>query len=309
MKKIKFLLFFTLTSLFCYSQMPGSSTQQPDVMDGFYLKEHLPTKRVVPYIHMRQADVMWGKRVWRVIDVREKMNHKLFYPLVSTNDRKSLFDVIKEAALVEKEITLYDLNGIDNDDKFRYPVKPKNGNVSDPAHIKNLQSYFNAPGVKKDSLDKDDNPVYDPATNKPYQVEVVTPYTSADIIRYEIKEDWFFDKQRSVLDVRIIGIAPVVYTKNKVSGDINGMTPLFWIYFPYARGVLQRYSVYNPQNDNQHMSFDDLFRKREFSSYISKESNIFDRAISPSWTGLDALLESERIKQEMFEKEHDLWHY
>ena len=34
-------------------------------------------------------------------------------------------------------------------------------------------------------------------------------YENRDIIQYEIKEDWFFDKQRSVLDVRIIGISPI----------------------------------------------------------------------------------------------------
>ena len=307
MKQIKFLSFFTFLSLFCSAQLPGSNMQQSSVMDGFYIQEHLPTKRVVPYIHMRQADVMWAKRVWRVLDVREKMNHKLFYPIEPTSDRISLFDVLKQAVLVEKELTIYD-EGVTQDDKFRFPVKSKTGNVSDPDFVKQLNGFFNTYKTE-DSLDLNDDPVYDPATNKPYPVEVPTPYTSADIIRYEIKEDWFFDKQRSVMDVRIIGIAPVVYAKNKLNGEIEGIKRLFWVYFPDCRYIFQRYSVFNPQNDAQKMSFNDLFMKREFSSYISKESNMFDRKISPSWTGLNALLESERIKQEMFEKEHDLWHY
>ncbi|MFN9324264.1 MAG: hypothetical protein ACK6A5_02620, partial [Flavobacteriales bacterium] len=63
------------------------------VLDGAYIKEHTKTKRVVPYTHIREADVMWARRVWRTIDLREKMNHPLYYPTEAINDRKSLFDV------------------------------------------------------------------------------------------------------------------------------------------------------------------------------------------------------------------------
>jgi hypothetical protein len=52
-----------------------------------------------------------------------------------------------------------------------------------------------------------------------------------------------------------------------------------------------------------------VFQKRYFASYIIKEDNVFDRSIGDYALGLDALLESERIKNEMFELEHDLWHY
>jgi hypothetical protein len=81
------------------------------------------------------------------------------------------------------------------------------------------------------------------------------------------------------------------------------------LYFPECRYVFQNFFVYNPENDAQRMSFDDLFWKRDFSSFVQKESNVFDRKISPNWDGLDALLESERVRNEIFTFEHDLWHF
>jgi hypothetical protein len=77
----------------------GSSVDAQTVLDGPYVKEHTPTRKVVPYTHLREADVMWAKRVWRVIDLREKMNHPLYYPVEPINDRKSLFDIIKQALM------------------------------------------------------------------------------------------------------------------------------------------------------------------------------------------------------------------
>ncbi len=277
-------------------------------MDGVYIQEHIPTKRVVQYTHLREADVMWARRIWRVLDLREKMNHSLFYPLEPLTDRMCLWDVIRYGALTEGSLTVYDVHGIDLDDKFRFPVKPTNGNINDPEFQERLNSFFgkkiqiNVYNQESGEQEFDDN-------GDPVKKDTIEMYVPRDIVRYEIKEDWFFDKQRSVLDVRIIGISPVIYFKNPVTDNVEGLQNLFWLYFPECRYVFQNFFVYNPSNDAQRMSFDDLFWKREFSSFIKKESNVFDRKISPNWEGLDALLESEKIRQEMFEYEHDLWHY
>ncbi|MBK9193189.1 MAG: gliding motility protein GldN [Crocinitomicaceae bacterium] len=133
-------------------------------------------------------------------------------------------------------------------------------------------------------------------------------YLSQNIVQYRLKEDWFFDKERSVLDVRIIGICPVTYKKDD-TGNIIGFNELFWLYFPECRYVFQNFFVQNKDNDAQRMSFDDLFWKRMFQSYIVKTSNIYDREIDSYKAGVDALLESERIKDEIFTFEHDLWNF
>ena len=300
------LVFFIGLSTTVLAQLPSTGVSSSGVLDGVYVQEHIPTKRVIQYPHLREADVMWSKRVWRTIDLREKINHPLYYPEEALADRMSLFDVIRYGVFEEGSLTIYDLTA-DFDDKFRFPVKPSNGNINDPTFVKRLNEFFGTVTQTARLDPATDEFVYDDNGDQIYD-SVAEPYTSRDIIRYEIKEDWFFDKQRSVMDVRIIGISPVVYFKNEETGDIMGPKNLFWLYFPECRYVFQNFFVYNTSNDAMRMSFDDLFWKRQFSSYIHKETNVFDRNINPSWDGLDALLESERIKQDMFKIEHDVWH-
>ena len=311
MKSLLNILFIFLVTQSLTAQLPGSGISlESNVLDGVYIQEHIPTKRVVSYIHLREADVMWSKRIWRVLDLKEKKNHKLYYPLEPQNDRISLFEVMKYGALDEGSITLYDLGGIELDDKFRFPVRPKNGNANDPEFKKILETMFGQE-TQVDSIEIVDG-VEGPAIDdegETIKITQIDPYSSRDIVRYVLKEDWFFDKQRSMLDVRIIGISPVVYSRNPETLEIDGLKNLFWLYFPECRYVFQNFFVYNPDNDAQRMSFDDLFWKRDFSSYVQKESNVFDRAVSPNWDGLDALLQSEKVRNEIFTFEHDLWHF
>ena len=304
MKCISFILFLLLFKLISYSQCGGFA--DANVLDGVYIQENIPTKRVVQYASLREADVIWSKRIWRTIDLREKLNHPLFYPLEPLSDRVSLWDVIKCGALNESSITIYSLSGFEQDDQFKYPVKPKNGNTNSPEFQKKLLSYFGSE-TEIEKMDENDEPLYD-ELGYPMVETVVEEYTSRDIVRYEIKEDWFFDKQRSVMDVRIIGLSPLVYDYDP-AGDVKGLKNLFWLYFPECRYLFQNAFVYNPKNDAMRMSFDDLFMKRRFASYIHKESNVFDRTINQPNDGIDALLESERIKKKMFILEHDLWSF
>lgn len=303
-KTIKTTALLVVLSMAGFAQLPSTGVSvESGVLDGVYVQEHIPTKRVIAYAPLREADVMWSKRVWRTIDLREKQNHKLYYPEAPISDRMSLFDLIKYAVLDEGSLTVYEL-GATFDDQFKFPVQKKTGETNDEFK-KRLEGFFGTTALipifdeNGDYVDEDGDGVED------YE-EATTFYEARDVIKYEIKEDWFFDKQRSVMDVRIIGISPVVYDIQ--GGEILGQKNLGWFYFPECRYVFQNFFVYNPHNDAQRMSFDDLFWKRDFASFIHKESNIFDRSVNPTWTGVEALLESERVKGEIFELEHDLWH-
>lgn len=118
----------------------------------------------------------------------------------------------------------------------------------------------------------------------------------------------FFDKQRSVLDVRIIGICPVL-EKYDANGDYKGDQPMYWVYFPEIRPLLAQQETFNRWNDAERINFDDLFMKRFFSSYIYKESNVYNRRITDYKTGIDALLEAEKVHEKIANMEQDLWEY
>jgi hypothetical protein len=160
---------------------------------------------------------------------------------------------------------------------------------------------------------------------------------SNSIFAYNIKEDWYFDKELSMFEKRIIAIAPVArYTvadgqADDERGDLlvynkggkayrydNGFEEytdewaekeMFWLYFPELRNVIVNYFVYNEKSDAQWMSFDDLFWKRRFSGQIYKSSNRFDQEIEDYRYGVDALYQAEQFKNTMRNWEHDVWNY
>jgi gliding motility associated protien GldN len=280
---MKILKYAAVLILFLAMSM---STFAQNVLDGVYVKENYKTRKVIPYTHLREADVMWAKRVWRVIDLREKSNQVFYFPLQPTNDRKALIDVIKNGLKAGK--TAYG-NPL-ADEEFKVPMTK--------SEIENLF-------VRIDTSYQEDL-----ATGQMVPIPVKSEIGAEDVKQYLIKEDWFFDKQRSVMDVRIIGICPLRESKSE-SGEVRGYSRMFWLYFPEWRPVFANAEVYNRHNDSERRTYEDIFWKRQFSSFVFKESNVYDRSI-PEYKGgftLDALLEAERVKEDIFMLEHDMWHF
>lgn len=256
------------------------------VLDGFYVKQHNFTKQVIPQPSVREADVLWSKRVWRRIDVRQKINQHLYFPIEKIRDRQCFFDVVSNA-LNEGLITMYDEDG-NGTCEFTKPFPPDE-----------VASKF---GYKASIREEDE------MTGEVYTRDTVQPFTAEMLSSIDIKEDWYFDKEKSELRVEIIGVS----LQFKYDSDDGPKTarPGFF-YFPELQYVLANYEVYNMSgNDSERRSFLDVFLKRQFASYVRKESNVYDRFIQDyKAEGLGQLAESERIKGEIFEFEHDLWSY
>jgi len=300
MKKIILLL---VTTTFCFVAV-NAQVLTPEQMNSVYKKEKHHEKKVQHYASLRQADVMWSRKVWRDIDMRQKINHSFYYPMnngdvdqITTDDRKSLIDVIYTAVL-EGTITPYGRPTYD--DEFRFPMTSAEVRNVGNAEQRIIQVYdqklisegVDAELAKKDSV-------------------LNIPFDRNTIKKWRLKEEWFFDKQRSVMDVRILGLAPMQEDRDEVNNDLLGtFSPIFWVYFPEAREVLINAEVFNlVKNDAERKTYDDIFWKRMFGSTIVKEANVMNRSIDEYMVGLDALLEAERIKTEIFNIEHDLWEY
>jgi len=248
----------------------------------------IPEKKPVPYSYIREADAIWAKDVWRTIDLRHRQNMPLRYPLeghMSGGERYSLFGLLMEGIKTE-EITPYEFNVIT---AWKDPF----------AVVSSLDEIYRK--TEGDSI-------YDIDGNFEKMGQSMT-----NILQFQIQEQWFFDKKHSTMQVRIVAIAPVYYS---YYDEFNQPLPSprpgipFVVHFPQCRRLFATHSIYNPKNDAQAMSFDDLFMQRRFSSTIIGESNVFgNRLLTDYKLGQDVLLEAERIKNDLFIMEHDLWEY
>ncbi len=251
------------------------TTLDAQVLDDIVPRKIMKERRVLAYQPLREADIFWEKRVWRVLDVREKMNQPFLYP------QAPFFQIIVAAAEAG-ELNLYRTD----DDKFTY-------------QLDNLEGVL----YKTDTIETMD-PVDYTTT-----IEVIRDdIFYEDIKRFRIKEVWFFDENTANMQVRILGIAPLI----EVTDDRDNFLyekPLFWVYYPQLREVLAREQVFNIGNDASLVSWEDLFERRQFASTIYKSSNVLDARLQDMYSGIDQLLEADKIKQEIFNFEHDLWSY
>jgi len=148
----------------------------------------------------------------------------------------------------------------------------------------------------------------DPETQEEKRVVVSNPFNPEDITRFRVKEEWVFDKQYSTMEVRIIGIAPVAILRTS-AGDAVDQAAIFWLYFPAAKPLLAKTEVFNWNNDAAKLTYDDVFMKRLFASYIYKESNVRDLRIQDYLAGKETLVESDKIKNKIIDFEQALWEY
>ena len=230
------------------------------------------------YEFVDDREILWSKIVYEKIDLNERLNFPLLFPITDDlyeNTRKSLWRVLKENILNGNITKVYN----SRNDNFR-DLMPNEEIIESV----------------KTELDFGDGEIY------PAEIG------SGDITSYNIKGMWYFDKRRGELMYRLLGIQPI--GKNiKDPDDEVKKTELFWIWYPSIREILHTELVFNDTSNTNRISFDQLLLSRRFSSYIYKEDNLFnDRKIEDyKRKGLNYILESQRIKDEILNFEQDLW--
>ncbi len=287
MRILKLLCIFSMVAFAttAFAQDPGEvkteSSEPTDVkkpLDGVVEKKLISERPVLAYDPIREADVFWERRIWRVIDVREKVNLTFTYP------ENPFFKIINEAA-IKGEINAYSTE----DDKFTKLL---------------TKEEVATMGASVDTII-----TFDPETYEEKRQIVRNEIGWENVKQFRVKEIWFFDKESSTMQVRILGISPLI-DKLDDNGNYKFTLPMYWIYYPDCRTLLARNKVFNlSNNDASPITWEDLLEQRFFSSYITKESNVYDRRIEEYATGVDMLLEGEKIKNEIFHFEHDLWSY
>lgn len=265
------------------------SLRNDNAIERQLVKDRAP----LAYEHIREDDAAYIQRVWREIDVHEKINLPFVYK-ADGDQGNQRFIYILLGAIKNDSITAFSAE----DDRFTTPMTFQEiaNKLVGKAKVIQVPDVVKDPdgskGLTKDSTITDE---FDPD-----KVE-----------RYWVKEDWVFDKESSRMQVRILGIAPLKTVVND-DGSFRDVTPVFWVYYPDLRPVFARHEVYNGRNTGARMSWEELFESRMFSSRIIKSTinNPNDLFIKQFVKDpILALLEGENVKEKIFNYEQDLWSY
>jgi gliding motility associated protien GldN len=282
--------------------------------------------RALDYGYVDDRDVLMGKTVWEIIDLSERINFPLYFPVDTANigpDRRSLYDVLTKA-IKNGEITeVYSdsyfntkksykdikasLTKIDTTDAGREQVNQDPDAFKERVVTRNVTT-----GKGKDKVTKSVTETVPPSKTISPEYIIRRDLTSQDVSQYKIKGYWYFDTRQSELKYRLLGICPVTPDVYTINSDEKDYIELFWVFFPSARDVLHDAKSFNDKNSSMPISFDHILNSRRFNAVIYQEDNVYgDRAITSYMkdNAQNQLLEAERVKSKIRDFEEDMWNY
>jgi gliding motility associated protien GldN len=255
----------------------------------------------LPYGYVEDRDVLMGKMVWEIIDLDERVNFPLYFPVDTNNvgkDRRSLFSVLIS------EIKSGRITEVYYDDYF-----------NEKKTLKDMESsftYIDTTNAGREEINTYFDDYKSGAKVLDAQYIDKRELSAYDVSGYKIKGFWYFDKRQGEMKYRLLGICPVAPEAREIGAENPDVIELFWIYFPATRDVLHEWNSFNDRNSAVPLTFDHLLNSRRFNGVIYKEENVYgDRQIAEYMkdNALNQLLESERIKEKIRNFEQDMWNY
>lgn len=255
----------------------------------------------LPYGYVHDRDVLMGKMIWEEIDLDERINFPLYYPVDTAyvaKDRRSLFQVLLNGIKSGRISEVY------GDDYFnaKKSFKDMTGSFK----------YVDTTDAGFDEYNKDTQGYKSGKLVLDKQYVNETVLDASDISGFKIKGFWYFDKRQSEMKYRLLAICPMATEARDKAKSNSDTIELFWVYFPAVRDVLHVAKSFNDKNSAIPISFDHLLNSRRFSGNIYKEENVYgDREIEKYMkdNALNQLLESERVKEKIRNFESDMWNY
>ncbi len=267
-----------------------------DNYTNYYDRTMNSQKKAMPFQALRGNDVIWETCIWRTIDFRENFNQFFFFPVVEemnsgNQGRINLANLIYKFAEAE-EIPIY------ADDELKVPIE-----------WSEMSGKLNKMDTTKTDPIRDE---YDEIIAEGHDTVLITKFTSQDYYQVRLKEYWYIDKQDTRMKVRIVALALVYNSCRDVEGERTcNLIDRFWIPMnrQTVRDVLARHDAYDRNNNNMERSYDEIFLSRYFDSFVTRETNTYNRSIKDYLTGLDAQMESQKIEETIFDLESDMWEY
>jgi gliding motility associated protien GldN len=253
-------------------------------------KGSLNGRTPLPYEHLRWDDALFAEKVWRELDLREKINQTFRYDAEDDNGSQMFINMLLKAVNDSTSgITAF------TDERFTTPMT-----------IPEIQQLTVG---SADTVGQTDP--LDPSKIIRYVVTRAS-FDAKTVVKLRIKEEWVFDRESSRMFVRILGICPLK-TQFFPNGQERGSTPMFWVHYPDLRPLLAKFEVYNPKNMGQsRMTWEELFESRMFSSYITKSTidNASNKTLKAIYKDpILTLLEGDNVREKIFNYEQDLWSY
>lgn len=293
MKKILFCLGLCILLAGTYSIQAQTVVDAEDAnFNDFYQKNLNTGKQAMPYAFLRESDVVWKTTIWRNIDFREKFNQFFFYPVETERNTQGRISLVN---LLLKAVANGEIEVFEDDD------------LTVPKDFAKVNSEINRERiVQVNEYDEWDEIVGS------HDTTIHEDFNPEDVLSAKLKEFWYIDKQDTRQKVRIVGLA--LYRndcRERAEGRECESVAMFWVPMNdmRVRNVLVKSDAYDEHNTSLNRTYDDIFITRYFDSFVTRQSDVKNRTIASYLTGTDAILESQRIEDEIFNIESDMWEY